>query len=762
MAKKVALLIGVSDYELGLNPLPGAVKDVDAMKQVLLHPEICGFAEADVTTLHNPDRMKMEQAIETVFSDRQSDDLVLLYFSGHGVKDDNGKLFLATRQTIKNQQGELIRSSAVAASTVHDIMSDSRSKRQVVILDCCYSGAFADGLSAKDDGRVPIRTQLGGKGRGVLTSSTSTQYSFEQQGSDLSIYTRYLIEGLETGAADRNSDGLITIDELHEYAKRKVQEAAPAMKPQFYPSEEGYRIKLAKAPLGDPKLIYQKEVERYASKGEISSMGLRILNAQQEKFKLSAEEAREIEAKVLKPYQERQKNLQEYEQALTEAIEQHHPLSEETRQELLIYQEVLSLRDEDIAPIEARIIAQKQIVQSSVQTAESTQAQTTSRSEDVAPVKLSVSQSSVKGSVASQRNYELLIGAGIATALVSIFAVGSLLNKPTESDTPVVSSTVSTDQMTAKEFYDRGLEKANKEDYKGAIEDYNEALRLSPNYVIVYYSRGYARNQLEDYKEAIEDLNQYIQKNPKDAAARSQRGLAYKELHKYDEAIADLNKAIEINSKDAYAYNIRGIAYKYQGNYAQAISDYSKAIELKHDPLSYPYYNRGTAHYNEENYKAAIEDYSQAISLDPNYALAYYNRGYSRTNLGQKQEAIADFKKAAELYQKQGDTNNYQDALNQIKELQKSPNPSPTPSPTTQASAKPSPSSPPPDKCRIITPTRGTYAQVFSQPLRSTGTNLKINKGIKVWLLGYQDAFVKVKDPNDTQGWIFNDQIKPC
>jgi len=50
---KVALLIGVSEYEPGLNPLPAAVKDLDAMKEVLLHPDIGGFAKSDVLLLES-------------------------------------------------------------------------------------------------------------------------------------------------------------------------------------------------------------------------------------------------------------------------------------------------------------------------------------------------------------------------------------------------------------------------------------------------------------------------------------------------------------------------------------------------------------------------------------------------------------------------------------------------------------------------------------------------------------------------------------
>jgi hypothetical protein len=57
MGKKIALLIGVSEYELGLNPLPGAVNDVDAMQRVLANPEMGGFA--DIAVLKNPQRQDL-------------------------------------------------------------------------------------------------------------------------------------------------------------------------------------------------------------------------------------------------------------------------------------------------------------------------------------------------------------------------------------------------------------------------------------------------------------------------------------------------------------------------------------------------------------------------------------------------------------------------------------------------------------------------------------------------------------------------------
>ncbi|MDM9381143.1 EAL domain-containing protein [Chlorogloeopsis sp. ULAP01] len=251
---KVALLIGVSEYdEPSLNPLPGAIQDIKAMQRVLQHPDMGGFAEADITVLENPQRQAMEEAIEKLFSNCYKDDLVLLYFSGHGIKDDSGRLFLATSLTHKNGNGELIKTSATAASTIHDVMENSRSRRQVIILDCCFSGAFAEGMKAKDNGSLDIKNQLVEtkkplevEGRAVLTSSTATQYSFEQKGEGFSIYTHYLVEGIETGTADTDNDGMISVNELHEYARKRVQEVAPNMKPGIYAVREGYKIQLAK------------------------------------------------------------------------------------------------------------------------------------------------------------------------------------------------------------------------------------------------------------------------------------------------------------------------------------------------------------------------------------------------------------------------------------------------------------------------------------------------------------------------------------
>jgi hypothetical protein len=348
------LLIGVSEYEPGLAALPAAVQDIKAMQRVLKDSEMGGFDI--VKSLANPDPQAMQYEIETLLSGATKDDLVLLYFSGHGIKDDAHRLYFATRITRKNEKGELIRSTAVPSYFVSDIMNHSRSRRQVIILDCCFSGAFDPALQAKDDGLVDLQAQLGAEGRVVLASSSSTEYSFEQKGAELSLYTRYLIEGIETGAGDKNSDGLVSTLELYEYAKSKVQEIAPMMTPKIIVmKDKGFEIVLAKARVSDPKLKYRKEASRCYANGIIRPTGRAMLDALRNRLALTAEETDAIEAETLQLYQERIANLERYRETLLSEAKHKYPLDEVALEDLNMLQQMLGLRNIDILPIHQEV-----------------------------------------------------------------------------------------------------------------------------------------------------------------------------------------------------------------------------------------------------------------------------------------------------------------------------------------------------------------------------------------------------------------------
>ena len=174
---------------------------------------------------------------------------------------------------------------------------------------------------------------------------------------------------MTTGEADLDEDGVVSIDELHEYANRKVREIQPAMKPEIYAIREGFKIRLTKVPPGDPNEKYSKEVRRYVSRGEVTFVGRKILDAQRIRLGLSEVEARAIEDEILAvARREFREKLERYERDFTEALQQEVPLSEaeidSLRQNL---KQILGLRSEDIQPIEAQVRARIEAYQQHLQ-----------------------------------------------------------------------------------------------------------------------------------------------------------------------------------------------------------------------------------------------------------------------------------------------------------------------------------------------------------------------------------------------------------
>jgi Caspase domain len=197
---------------------------------VLRHPDIGGF---EVRTILNEPEYVISEAVEEFFADRSPDDLLLLYFSCHGVKDDDGQLYFAASNTKPSRLG----ATAVAAEFVNRCMSRSRSRRVVLLLDCCYAGAFERGLVARAGTGMDIQERFGGRGRAVITASSAMEYAFEgdqlADSKDLkpSVFTSALVEGLETGEADRDEDGNVGLDELYDYVYGKVRQVTPSQTP---------------------------------------------------------------------------------------------------------------------------------------------------------------------------------------------------------------------------------------------------------------------------------------------------------------------------------------------------------------------------------------------------------------------------------------------------------------------------------------------------------------------------------------------------
>ena len=136
------------------------------------------------------------------------------------------------------------------------------------------------------------------------------------------------------------------------------------------------------------------------------------------------------------------------------------------------------------------------------------------------------------------------------------------------------------DPKEAIVYFHRGINRHTSGDTKGAIEEYNQALQLHPNFPEVYYKRGISRHKLGDLKGAILDYNKAISLNANYPGIYNHRGFTRHNLGDLKGAIADFNKALSLNPNFPEAYQNRGITRNALGDKQGAITDLKTAANL--------------------------------------------------------------------------------------------------------------------------------------------------------------------------------------
>lgn len=240
--RRRALVVANSHYDdPALERLASPAQDAAALTRVLEDPALCGFA---VTSIVDGESGQVTEAVEGFLVEAERTDLVLLYFSCHGLKDESGRLYFAARNTRRNR----LRSTAVPATVVNELLLGSRSRRKVLLLDCCYGGAFARGMQVKADPAVHTAEQFDARGLVVLTASDSTQYAFDgdvvRGSAEPSRFTAVLVDGLASGDADLDRDGLVTVDDAYEFVRRRLSDDGVPQDPRKWEFDVAGRIVL--------------------------------------------------------------------------------------------------------------------------------------------------------------------------------------------------------------------------------------------------------------------------------------------------------------------------------------------------------------------------------------------------------------------------------------------------------------------------------------------------------------------------------------
>jgi hypothetical protein len=264
MTSRLALIIANSDFDdPKLCRLHKPIQDAEALAEVLDDPDIGDF---NVTLLINEPEPVMRRKIAQLYSRQKRSDLLLLYYSGHGIRDMHGDLYLAAKDT----DIDLASATALSASFVREHINKSNSQRKVVVLDCCHSGAFVGGKSGLGDS-VGTEDAFAGSGYGyvILTASDAVELSWEGDGwlgeSKPSVFTNFLVEGLRAGEADLDGDGKIVLDELYDYVYEQILTSGYKQTPQKWAHGVEGQIVVAQNPFIKPAKLSPEFIQAIES-----------------------------------------------------------------------------------------------------------------------------------------------------------------------------------------------------------------------------------------------------------------------------------------------------------------------------------------------------------------------------------------------------------------------------------------------------------------------------------------------------------------
>lgn len=229
---------------------------------------------------------------------------------------------------------------------------------------------------------------------------------------------------------------------------------------------------------------------------------------------------------------------------------------------------------------------------------------------------------------------------------------------------------------------DRGVAHARRAQYKAAVDDFNRAAQLYPEYAAIYNNRGNVLLAMGQFREAIKDFDRALVLAPGYAAAYSNRAAAHARLGQYDQASVDFAKAIELqpqspaalsgrgrvhllagrphaaardftralshDNRYAAAYRNRAEAKMAVGQYEGAIEDLSRAVAFEPKSIE-SHLMRGRAYLAAENAASALKDFARALELEPRSYAAYVARGYAHARIDAFDDALNDFLKAIEI-----------------------------------------------------------------------------------------------------------------
>jgi formylglycine-generating enzyme required for sulfatase activity len=236
---RYAILIGSCEFPEypSLSPLRCPKNDAEGLAAVLTSSDFGLFTEQQVFV--NEPHGSVARAVNRTFKAARWQDQILVYYSGHGILDNEGHLHLAMTDT----EVDALEATAMPVEFLRKLFNNHRCKRVAIILDCCYSGAVSKDLLKSG---VNDQLQLM-RGIYILTASTAAQPAREKDGDRYSLLTKHIINGISQGEADGDNDGFVSMDDLFNYVTARVPQEAPQYPTKYELDVRGHRLFIARS-----------------------------------------------------------------------------------------------------------------------------------------------------------------------------------------------------------------------------------------------------------------------------------------------------------------------------------------------------------------------------------------------------------------------------------------------------------------------------------------------------------------------------------
>ncbi len=218
---QIALVIGIDEYKYlpKEKQLRGAKRDAKNISESLKKAGYNVIGE-----LYNS--QATQARILTELGDGlnkllKTNDSLIVYFAGHGATEEKSKFGIVEGYLVPNDgkiEGEDY-INCIPMSNIKDFIKRYKNKQILFIFDSCYSGLMLDEKSNDDLNKKIIGNEI----RYIMTAGSKNEEAMESDGQG--FFTKYIIKGLN-GDADRNNDEIITVTEISNYVKPRVQRDA--------------------------------------------------------------------------------------------------------------------------------------------------------------------------------------------------------------------------------------------------------------------------------------------------------------------------------------------------------------------------------------------------------------------------------------------------------------------------------------------------------------------------------------------------------